>query len=142
MSRKRARPAIRHVIAERVFRRTDGRDVKVEVGRPRKVKDGEWACEFRVLGVGHSKVYTLPGTDSLEVLQLALAMMVAQLDSYRRKHGLTFMGGSYLGLMKPDLQAMMAEIAATPEFPAIAEAIGDLWQEMAGEPLRCGDAKA
>ena len=50
MSRKRARPGIRDVIAERVFQRADGRDVKVEVGRPREVNGGEWECEFRVLG--------------------------------------------------------------------------------------------
>ncbi len=142
MSRKRARPAIRHVIAERVFQRADGREVRAEVGRPRRKANGEWVCEFRVLGVGHSKVYSLPGADSLEALQLALGMMVAQLDSYQQEHGLTFMGGSYLALMKPDFAAMMREAEAAPEFPEVAEAIGGIWEEMTGEPLRRGAHKS
>jgi hypothetical protein len=142
MSPKRARPAIRDVIAERVFQRADGRDVKVEVGRPWEVRKGEWECEFRVLGVGHSKVYSLPGGDSLEALQLALGMMTAQVESYQQEHGLTFMGGSYLALMKPDLDVMMREIQATPEFPQVAEAIGDVWQRMTGEPLQRRTSKA
>ncbi len=97
MSRKRARPAIGDVIAERVFQRADGREVRAEVGRPRRKANGEWVCEFRVLGVGHSKVYSLPGVDSFQALQSALFMMVVQVDSsYKDDHGLTFMGGSYL----------------------------------------------
>jgi hypothetical protein len=138
VSRKHARPAIREVIAERVFQRADGREVRVVIGRPREVRKGEWVCEFRVLGVGHSKVYSLPGNDSLEALQLALGMMVVQLESYQQQHGLTLMGGSYLGLMKPDVAAMMREAEAAPEFPQIAAAIGDVWQKMTGEPLRRG----
>jgi len=141
MSRKRARPAIRDVIAERVFQRADGREVRVEVGRPREVKNGEWECEFRVLGVGHSKVYSLPGPDSLEALQLALAMLAVQVDSYQQEHGLTFMGGRY-PLIKADFAAMMREAEAAPEFPEIAEAIGDVWQKMTGEPLRRGAWKS
>jgi hypothetical protein len=145
MRRKRAAPTIRHVIAERVFERADGREVRAVVGRPREVRKGErkgeWVCEFRVLGVRHSKVYSLPGNDSLEALQSALFMMVVQLESYKDQHGLTFMGGSYLNLIKPDVEAMMREIKATPEFPEIAEAIGDIWQEMTGEPLRSGTSE-
>jgi hypothetical protein len=124
MSRKRARPAIRNVIAERVFQRADGREVRAEIGRPRKRKD-EWECEFRVLDVGHSKVYSLSGSDSLEALQLALAMMAVQVESYQQEHGLTLMGGSYLLMMKPDFAA-----------------IGDVWQEMTGEPLRRGASES
>jgi hypothetical protein len=136
--RRRAKAAIRDVIAERVYERADGREVRVEVGRPRKVTKEEWACEFRVLGVRHSKVYSLPGTDSLEALQMALAMMAVQVECYQQEHGLTLMGGSYLALMKPDFDAMMREIRATPEFPEIAHAIGDIWEEMTGEPIESG----
>lgn len=100
MSRKRARPAIRDVIAERVFHRANGREVRAQVGRPREVKAGRWECEFRVLGVGRSKVWSLPGGDSLEALQSVLVMMVAQLDSYQKEHGLTFMGESSLMLWR------------------------------------------
>jgi hypothetical protein len=48
------------------------------------------------------------------------------------------MGGSYLALMKPDFDAMMREIRATPEFPEIAQAIGDIWEKMTGEPIESG----
>jgi hypothetical protein len=116
MSKRGAKPAIRGVIAERVFQRADGREVRAVVGRPRKQKD-EWVCEFRVLGVGHGKVYSLPGNDSLEALQSALVMMVAQLESYQKEHGLTFMGESLLLLWRPDVETMMREIKATPDFP-------------------------
>jgi hypothetical protein len=116
VSRKRAGRAIRDVIAERVFQRADGREVRARVGRPRQAK-GEWVCEFQILGVGHSKVYSLPGNDSLEALQSALVMMVVQLESYQKEHGLTFMGESLLLLWRPDVEAMMREIKATPDFP-------------------------
>ncbi len=112
------------------------------VGRPREARKSEWVCEFRVLGVGRSKVYSVPGVDSLEALQSALVMMVAQLGSYQKEHGLTFMGDSLLLLWKPDVDAMMREIKAAPGFPQIAEAIGDIWQEMTGEPLRSGTSEA
>jgi uncharacterized protein DUF6968 len=136
MTPKRPRPVIRDVIAEGVYQRADRREVRVEVGRPRRVKNGEWTCEFRVLGVGHSKVYSLQGNDSLEALQMALGMMAVQLEGYQKQHGLTDLDGSYLPVMKPDFEAMMREIEAAPEFPQIAEAIGDIWQEMTGAPLR------
>jgi hypothetical protein len=141
MTKKRAGPAVRNVIAERVFQRADGRDVRALVGRPRKMGK-QWVCEFQVLGVRHNKVYSLPGNDSLEALQLALGMMVVQLESYQEEHGLTLSGDSYLALMKPDFAAMMREIEARPEFPQIAEAIGDIWEEMTGKPLRRGAHKS
>ena len=141
MRTKRAASAIRDVIAERVFERADGREVRAVVGRPREVSKGEWVCEFRVLGVGHSKVYSVFGADSLEALQSALVMMVVQLEGYQKEHGLTFMGDSLLLLWRPDVDAMMREIRATPEFPRIAEAIGDIWQDMTGEPLRPGTSE-
>jgi hypothetical protein len=116
MSRKRAGPAIRDIIAERVFQRADGKEVRAVVGRPRKAKR-EWVCEFQVIGVGHAKVYAVPGPDSLEALQMALAMMAVQLESYQKEHGLTFMDDSDLALMKPDFDAMKREIEARPDFP-------------------------
>ncbi len=38
MPRKRATPAISDIIAERVFQRADGKEVRALVGRPRKGK--------------------------------------------------------------------------------------------------------
>jgi hypothetical protein len=136
VTRKRRRLPIHAVIAERIFERADGREVRVAVGRPRRLNKDEWRCEFRILGVGHSRVYSLPGSDSLQALQMALAVMAAQVESYARERGLTFLGSSSLLVMKPDYQAMTREIKESPEFPLVADAIGDIWREMTGEPLR------
>jgi hypothetical protein len=135
MARKRAAPAIPDIIAERVFERADGRKVRALVGRPREGKGKwkrEWVCEFQILGVGHSKVYALPGVDSFEALQLALGMMMVQLESYQKEHGLTFLGDSYLGLMKPDVEAMRREIEASPDFPLWRHVLNGLWLPEAG----------
>jgi hypothetical protein len=117
---------IRDVIAERVFRRADGREVRALIGRPRRKAKGEWVCEFQVLGVRHSKVYSVPGVDSLQALQLALGMMMVQLESYQQKHGLTFLGDSYLALMKPDFEAIKREIEAQPDFPVWSKVLEGL----------------
>jgi hypothetical protein len=115
MPRKPARPAVQDIVAERVFQRVDGKEVRAIVGRPRKTKQ-DWVCEFQVLGVGHSKVYKLEGIDSLQALQMALGMMVVQLESYQDEHGLTFMGETGLMLMRPDFDAMRREAEASPDY--------------------------
>jgi hypothetical protein len=135
MSQKRARPAIRNVIAERVFKRADGREVRAELGRPRRTTNGPWVCEFRVLGVGRSKVWSVPGEDSLAALQGALMVMSVNIDGYHEEHRLTFMDGPYLALPRFDVEAMRRDIEASPDFPEVAEAIGDIWEEMTSEPL-------
>jgi hypothetical protein len=127
MKRKRARPAIRDVIAERVFQRADAKKVRALVGRPRKAKQ-DWVCEFQVLGVGHNKVYKLPGADSLDALQMALGMMVVQLEGYQDKHGLTFLGDAHLGLWKYDFERMRREIEATPDYPLWSHVLNGLWE--------------
>ena len=137
MSQKRARPAIRNVIAKRVFKRADGKEVRAELGRPHRKANGPWpwVCEFRVLGVGRSKVWSVPGEDSLAALQSALMVMSVNIDSYHQEHRLTLMDGPYLALPRFDVEAMMRDIEASPAFPQIVEAIGDGWEEMTGEPL-------
>jgi hypothetical protein len=135
MSQKRARPAIRNVIAERVFKRADGREVRAELGRPHKKANGPWVCQFRVLGVGRSKVWSVPGDDSLAALQSALMVMSVNIDSYHQEHRLTLMGGPYLALPRFDVEAMRRDLEASPDFPEIVEAIGDIWEEMTGEPM-------
>ena len=116
MSRKHARSAIKDVIAERVFQRADGEEVRAVVGRPRRAKR-DWVCEFQILGVGHDKVYKLPGADSLEALQSAIGMMVIQLElDYKHKHSLTFLGEPHLLLWMYDFERMQKEIEATPDY--------------------------
>jgi hypothetical protein len=58
---------------------------------------------------------------------MALAMMVVQLESYQKEHGLNFMGDSYLGLFKPDFEAMIREIKATPDFPLWSHVLDGIW---------------
>jgi hypothetical protein len=134
MKKKRGTPAISDVIAERIFQRADGKEVRAVVGRPRKGKR-EWTCEFRILGVGHSKVYKLPGEDSLQALQMALAMMAIQVESYQKEHGLTFLGDPFLLMLKPDFEAMMREIEASPDYPKWRHVLDGVWDE----PSSSGD---
>jgi hypothetical protein len=98
MSRRRAGPTIRDVIAERVFQRADGRRSARWSGAPARRRTGG-GCEFQILGVGHNKVYDPGGVDSLQALQMALGMMAIQLEAYQAEPGLT-LDDSYLALMK------------------------------------------
>lgn len=128
MTRKRVESAhIADVIAERVLQRRNGKEVRILVGRPHRSKD-EWVCQFQVLGVGHDQAYALPGFDSLEALQLALGMMAVQVEAYQKKHGLTLLGGSYLGVLKPDFDAIKTEIEATPDFPRWRAGFEKVWK--------------
>lgn len=121
---------VNDVIAERVLRRRDGRTVRLLVGRPRRAKH-EWVCRFQVLGVGHARPYDLRGCDSFEALQAAMAMLAVQVDSYQREHGLTLDGGSWLGVFKPDFDAIRKEIEATPDYSKWGPVIEEIWKETA-----------
>jgi hypothetical protein len=118
---------LKEVVAERVLQRSDGEEVRILVGRPRRVRK-EWLCQFQVLGVGHDQPYDLPGFDSLEALQLALGMMAVQIEAYQRKVGLTFDGGAYLGVFRPDFEAIRKEIRATPEYEKWRHGIESIWK--------------
>jgi hypothetical protein len=127
MTRKHSTAAISDIIAERVFQRADGKEVRALVGRPRKAKR-DWICEFQVLGVGHDKVYKLPGVDSFEALQSALGMMVIQLDTtYKQEHGLTFLGESQLMLWMYDLEKMQKEIETSPDYAKWSHVLDGVW---------------
>jgi hypothetical protein len=130
MSEQRDGPGIRDVIAERIFQRADGQDVRAIVGRPHEADRPHeaasgWACEFQIIGVGHDEVCSLPGGDSLEALQLALGTMVIQVESYQRDRGLTLMGDEDLGLIKPDFEAMKTAIAASPHYDQVRSILGE-----------------
>lgn len=114
MSPRRKR-TLDDVIAERVFHRSDGKEVRARVARP-SPREVDWGCEFQVLGVEHDKIYDVPGGDSLQALQLALAMMSIQLEEYQTKFGLTFDGDAELLLMMPDFDAMAKRLRARPDY--------------------------
>jgi len=71
-------------------------------------------------------VYSLPAEDSLEALQMALSMIVVQLESYQREHGLTPEGDEYLGLIKPDFEGMRKELEASPYYGQVRDVL-DQW---------------
>ena len=127
------------IVAERLFERRDGVRVRAIVGRPRELESG-WVCEFQILGVNHDEVCTLEGDDSLEAIQMALAMMVVQLESYQRDLGLTLQGDRDLGLIRPDFDAVKKEVKANPAYDDI-RAILDEW-DCAREFLHGSDRPA
>ena len=112
----RLKRVLEDVIAERVFLRSDGTEVRALVARPSR-REVDWGCEFQILGVEHDKIYDVPGVDSLQALHLALAMMSIQLEEYQTKFGLTFDGDPELLLMMPDLDAMAKRLRARPDYP-------------------------
>jgi hypothetical protein len=44
-------PAVPDVIAERVFEKADGQEVRALIGRPRE-GERDWECDFQIIGVG------------------------------------------------------------------------------------------
>ena len=95
-----------------------------DYGRPRKHVNATSLRNTRELRAALRP--ELSGGDSLEALQLALGMMVVQVESYQRDCGLTLMGDEQLGLMKPDFEAIKKEIAASPHYEQ-ARAVLDEW---------------
>jgi hypothetical protein len=121
MTVKRSESTKFAVMAERVFQRADGREVRAQLGQPRRDKgkaNTDWVCSFRVLGVGHSKVYSLAGTDSLEALKYAQWMMAVRLEDYQRKFGLTYLNEADLHLVKfeGDPDATIRQIKSRADF--------------------------
>jgi hypothetical protein len=91
----------------------------------------EIGCEFQVLGVGHNRVYKLPGEDSLAALQMAIGMMVIQLDmDYKQAHGLTFMGESHLLLWMYDYEKMQKDIEASPDYAKWIHVLDGVWEPL------------
>jgi hypothetical protein len=60
------------VIARRELARVgSSRPVMVEIGKPRRRRTGEWACPYRIRGLGHAAVKHAYGEDAVQALQLA-----------------------------------------------------------------------
>ena len=124
MISKRSQAAVSDVVAERVFQRADGKEVRALVARPREVTevdgvkiDAIWECDFQIVGVGDDTVQSAGGADSLQALQMALAMMATYLEGYQPEHGLTLDGDAELMLMKPDLEDLAKRLRTRPDYP-------------------------
>jgi hypothetical protein len=115
MPKKRARSSVIDVIAERVFKRSDGKEVRAIVGRPRPVGEN-WECDFQILNIGRRTFPNAGGADSLQALQMALGMMAVYLEEYQREHGLTLDGDPELLLMAPDVAAVANRLRERPDY--------------------------
>ncbi|MEU6781605.1 DUF2283 domain-containing protein [Nonomuraea angiospora] len=75
---------------ELVLRTDPPRDVTVTVGVPYEEATGEWSCPYRIDGLdGWEHERKVTGVDSLEAIELALAMVRAALaGSHEAKEGL------------------------------------------------------
>ena len=71
------------VIARRELVRVGSRrPVVVEIGKPRRRPTGEWACPYRIGGLGRSGVKQAYGEDAVQALQLALDGVRAHLEPF------------------------------------------------------------
>jgi hypothetical protein len=67
-------------MAERRLVTPDGAAVRVAIGVPRRRKEAEWACPFRIHGAGISRVDYGYGVDSMQALATALESIRVALD--------------------------------------------------------------
>jgi len=59
-----------------------GRPVLVELDAPRRRRTGDWACAYRIRGLGHARGGQAAGEDGLEAIQLALVAMRRELEPF------------------------------------------------------------
>jgi hypothetical protein len=61
---------------------SSGRRVLLEIAAPRRRRAGDWACAYRIEGLGPDRTGTAPGEDSIEALQSALAAVRRELEPF------------------------------------------------------------
>jgi hypothetical protein len=66
----------------------DKRPVTVELGKPRRRRTGEWACPYRIRGLGRVRTRQAFGEDSIQALHLALELVRLELEPFRVQLGL------------------------------------------------------
>jgi hypothetical protein len=59
-----------------------GRPVLVELDAPRPRRTGEWACAYRIRGLGRARAGQALGEDGLEAIQLALVALRRELEPF------------------------------------------------------------
>ena len=61
------------------------RRITVSLGKPRKVGDGDWACQYRIRRLGRSETSEAHGFDAVQALVLALESVRIALDRSGRR---------------------------------------------------------
>ena len=56
----------------------------LRIGKPRRERTGEWACPFRITGLGSQGLRRAFGEDAVQALQLALEAIRGQLETCGR----------------------------------------------------------
>jgi hypothetical protein len=59
-----------------------GRPVLLELDAPRQRRTGEWACAYRIRGLGRARAGQALGEDGMEAIQLALVAMRRELEPF------------------------------------------------------------
>ena len=77
-----------------------GRPVDVELDAPVRRRSGEWACAYRIRGIGRVRAGRALGEDSLQALQLALVAVRQALEPFADRRTWTGETGE-LGLPEP-----------------------------------------
>ena len=77
-----------------------GRPVLIELDAPARRRSGEWACGWRIRGIGRARTGRALGEDGLQALQLALTAVRRALEPFADR--LTWTGEpGELGLPEP-----------------------------------------
>jgi hypothetical protein len=92
--------AARTIASRRLTLVPGGRPVDVELDAPARRRTGEWACAYRIRGIGRVRAGRALGEDSLQALQLAVAAVRQALEPFAAQ--LTWTGETgELGLPEP-----------------------------------------
>jgi hypothetical protein len=59
-----------------------GRQVLIELDVPRQRRPGEWACAYRIRGIGRPRAGQALGEDGFEAIQLALMALRRELEPF------------------------------------------------------------
>jgi hypothetical protein len=71
------------IIARRELSQDDSESpVLVEIGMPRRRRVGEWACPYRIRGVGSDRIRYCFGFDAVQALQIVNQAIWRDLESY------------------------------------------------------------
>lgn len=87
------KPRLGTIVAVRELREIGSRQkvVTVRLGKPRKVRGGDWACPYQISGLGRAKVHYAYGVDALQALILAIEGIRTALEKTGRR--LSWVGG-------------------------------------------------
>jgi hypothetical protein len=90
----------RLIAARRLTLVASGRPVEVELDAPVSRRTGEWACAYRIRGIGRPRAGRAQGEDSLQALQRAVTAVRQALEPFAAQ--LTWTGEpGELGLPEP-----------------------------------------